>query len=169
MAREVFFVAQPPIVFENRIVCKYISHSLSFFFFILVFIPFSLRFMYRISYPLKADASSSKDSHQKKKVIEGEVLKGKNSEIFALPFSEENEKKRIAKLSVKIKGYQWSEPIELPLPSNSKEVFFLRSLLFTFSVFVLFFPQFISLLSLIRSILRREHIPSQSKMPTIVL
>ena len=63
-------------------------------------------------------------SHSKVSTIRGVVEKGKNFEVFSIPLVEVNKRAPKAKLFVKLKGYRWSDPIEVVMPTMDEKVFF---------------------------------------------
>ena len=59
-----------------------------------------------------------------KEVVEGVVNKGENFEVFSIPLVEVCKKTPMAKLSVRLKGYKWSDPVEVAMPTMEEEVGF---------------------------------------------
>ena len=113
--RELIMSAQAPLILENRLVCKF---------------EFKMEFSVQGMEDDEMGKGKERSHHSNLATIRGVVEKGKNFEVFSIPLVEINKRAPRAKLFVKLKGYRWSDPVEVVMPTMDEKVSFLFVCLF---------------------------------------
>ena len=124
--RELILSAQAPLILENRLVCKF---------------EFRMEFSLQGMEPDDESAGGKGKEKERPKLttIRGVVGKGENFEVFSIPLVEVNKRAPRAKLFVKLKGYRWSDPVEIVMPTMDEQVHLSSLSLFSLCLLFLFF------------------------------
>jgi hypothetical protein len=108
---------------------------------------FNIRFQYKIEGEIeeieeekRMDNSSTPQKRTRKYSVYGSVSKGQNTDLYSFPIVR-SKKHLKANLSIKLKGYGWSEPISIVMPSVQDEVNFKGGYL-VFPVFNILYQYF---------------------------